>query len=166
MNSTDAGFMQAAIEEARRGRDEGGVPIGAALVLDGVIVGRGHNRRVQEQSPILHAEIDCLRAAGRVGRFHESVLYSTLMPCYMCAGAVLQFGIPRVVVGESVTFPGAAALMRQHGVDVVDLDLEACKAMMRAFIAEKPELWSEDIGVRMTGGTIPRRGTGPPKSND
>lgn len=138
--------MQAAIEEARIGAAEGGIPIGSVLVRDGMIIGRGHNRRVQKDDPIIHAEIDCLRNAGRVGSYRDTVLYSTLMPCYLCAGAVVQFNIPKVIVGESETFPGAREFMESHGVEVVDLDLGECKEMMRQFIQANPELWNEDIG--------------------
>ncbi len=140
-------FMQAAIDEARQGLREGGIPIGSVLVKDGQIVGRGHNKRVQDGDPVTHAEIDCLRNAGRVGSYKGAVLYSTLMPCYLCAGAVVQFGIKQVIAGESQTFPGARALMESHGVEVVDLNLPECIAMMREFIARNPKLWFEDIGV-------------------
>jgi len=139
-------FMRAAIEEARKSRMEGGIPIGSALVLDGKLLAVGHNKRVQENDPITHAEIDCLRRAGRIGSFQRTVLYSTLMPCYLCAGAVVQFGIKKVIVGESRTFAGASDFMRSHGVEVIDLDLPECVEMMRSFIAECPELWNEDIG--------------------
>lgn len=138
--------MALAIAEARLGRQEGGIPIGAVLVRGDEVLGRGHNRRVQEDSQILHAEIDCLRNAGRIGGFAGVTIYSTLMPCYLCAGAVVQFGIPRVVAGESETFAGAQAFLREHGVEVVDLGLDECKEIMRAFIRERPELWNEDIG--------------------
>lgn len=139
-------FMRAAIEEARKGLREGGIPIGSVLVKGSKIVGRGHNRRVQENDPIMHAEIDCLRNAGRIGSYLGTILYSTLMPCYLCAGAVVQFGIRKVVVGESVNFSGARELMESHGIEVIDLDLEECKKMMRDFIKSKPGLWNEDIG--------------------
>ena len=139
-------FMQIAIEEARRGLQEGGIPIGSILVKQGQILGRGHNKRVQENDPIMHAEIDCLRNAGRVGPYRDTVLYSTLMPCSLCAGAVVQFGIKKVLVGESKTFRGAKPLMEEHGVEVIDLDLEECKHVMEEFIQNNPELWSEDIG--------------------
>ncbi len=139
-------FMQDAIEEVRKGLQEGGIPIGSVLVKEGSIIGRGHNKRMQENDPILHAEIDCLRNAGRVGRYQEMTLYSTLMPCFLCAGAVVQFGIKKVLAGESQTFPGAKAFMEEHGVEVVDLDLEACKQLMREFIVNNPALWNEDIG--------------------
>ena len=139
-------FMRAAIAQAHKSRGEGGIPIGSALVLDNRLVAVGHNKRVQENDPVTHAEIDCLRQAGRIGGFQHTVLYSTLMPCYLCAGAVVQFGIKKVVVGESRTFAGAAGLMRSHGVEVIDLDLEECVEMMRSFIAANPALWNEDIG--------------------
>jgi len=139
--------MAAAVGEARQGLSEGGIPIGSVLVKGGRMLGRGHNRRVQEESPVLHAEIDCLRNAGRIGSFRGTTLYSTLMPCYLCAGAVVQFNIPKVVVGESRTFAGAREFMESHGVEVVDLDLDECVAMMEAFIAARPDLWNEDIGT-------------------
>jgi creatinine deaminase len=145
MNKTDE-FIQAAIDEARTGLLEKGIPIGSVLVKDGKIVGRGHNKRVQDNDPITHAEIDCLRNAGRVGSYAGAVLYSTLMPCYLCAGAVVQFGIKKVYAGESTTFPGARAFMESHGVEVIDLDLDACKQMMSDFIEKNPRLWNEDIG--------------------
>ena len=139
-------FMRAAIAQAHQSRDEGGIPIGSALVLDNKLVAAGHNKRVQENDPVTHAEIDCLRQAGRIGGFQRTVLYSTLMPCYLCAGAVVQFGIKKVVVGESRTFSGASDFMRAHGVEVIDLDLDECIEMMRSFIAANPALWNEDIG--------------------
>ena len=139
-------FMRAAIDEARAGLAEGGIPIGSVLVRDGVIIGRGHNKRVQDSDPVTHAEIDCLREAGRIGDYKNTVLYSTLMPCYLCAGAVVQFGIMKVYAGENATFEGAHDFMRSHGVEVINLDLEECKAMMRDFIADHPKLWYEDIG--------------------
>lgn len=139
-------FLTAAISEARQGRDEGGIPIGSVLVRDGVIIGRGHNKRVQDGDPITHAEIDCLRNAGRVGNYRDTVLYSTLMPCYLCAGAVVQFGIQKVYAGEDETFTGAKAFMESHGVEVINLESEECKAMMREFIQNHPDLWYEDIG--------------------
>jgi cytosine/creatinine deaminase len=139
-------FMQAAIAEARLGLQEGGIPIGSVLVKDGQIVGRGHNRRVQQNNPILHAEIDCLQNAGRIGRYEGTVLYSTLMPCHLCAGAVVQFGIKTVIAGESKTFPGTQDFMESEGVQVIDLDLAECKQLMRDFIEKNPLLWNEDIG--------------------
>jgi cytosine/creatinine deaminase len=139
-------FMQLAIEQAKKSRAEGGIPIGSVMVRDGHLLAAGHNRRVQENDPVSHAEIDCLRKAGRVGRYQGTVLYSTLMPCYLCAGAVVQFGIKKVIVGESRTFAGAAEFMRLQGVEVIDLDLPECVEMMATFIAENPALWNEDIG--------------------
>ena len=139
-------FMREAIEEAIKGRDEGGIPIGSVLVRNNVILGRGHNRRVQEGDPIIHAEIDCLRNAGRIGTYRDAVLYSTLMPCYLCAGAAVQFGIKKVVVGESRNFAGARAFMEEHGIEVIELDLDECVSMMQEFILQNPRLWNEDIG--------------------
>lgn len=139
-------FLQIAIAEARTGLTEGGIPIGSVLVRDGQIIGRGHNRRVQQGDPIAHAEIDCLRNAGRTGSYRNTVLYSTLMPCYLCAGAIVQFGIPKVVAGESRTFQGAKVFLIEQGVEVIDLDSEECYRMMQDFIEKNPELWNEDIG--------------------
>ena len=139
-------FMQAAIDVAKKSRSEGGIPIGSALVRANELIAVGHNKRVQENDPVTHAEIDCLRNAGRLGSFHDTTLYSTLMPCYLCAGAVVQFGIKKVIVGESRTFAGAAEFMGSHGVEVTDLDLPECVAMMQEFIAKHPALWNEDIG--------------------
>ena len=138
--------MKAALEEAKKGLAEGGIPIGSVLVKDGQIIGRGHNKRVQQSNPIMHAEIDCLRNAGRIGKYEETVLYSTLMPCYLCAGAVVQFGITKVLVGESETFSGARDFLESHGVEVIDLNLDECKQLMNHFIQTNPELWKEDIG--------------------
>lgn len=139
-------FMQEAIRQARKSLNEGGIPIGSALIKNGELVASGHNKRVQENNPILHGEMDCLNNAGRVGSFRDTVIYSTLMPCYMCAGTIVQFKIPKVIVGESRTFTGARKFMEQHGVEVIDLDLPECVTMMDQFIAEKPTLWNEDIG--------------------
>lgn len=139
-------FMKLAMDEARMGLAEGGIPIGSVLVRDGKVVGRGHNRRVQSGDPMAHAEIDCLRNAGRIGSYRNTVLYSTLMPCYLCSGAVVQFGIPKVIVAESRTFPGGPEFMRSHGVEVTDVDLPEAAQMMTDFIAARPELWNEDIG--------------------
>ena len=142
-------FMQAAIDEAKLGLEEGGIPIGSVLVIDGKIAGRGHNRRVQKRSAILHAEMDCLENAGRLTAraYQRSILYSTLSPCDMCSGTALLYKIPRIVIGENRTFQGPESYMRQRGVDLVVLDDPACVAMMRDFIRAKPELWNEDIGV-------------------
>lgn len=142
-------FLEVAIEEARLGLDEGGIPIGSVLVLDDRVVGRGHNRRVQRGSAILHAEMDALENAGRMSGadYRRSVLYSTLSPCDMCSGAVLLYGIPRVIVGENKTFRGPEEYLRSRGVDVQVVDDLTCIAMMEDFIRSRPELWNEDIGV-------------------
>ena len=139
-------FIAAAIDEARHGLEEGGLPIGSVLVRDGKIIGRGHNRRVQKGDPMAHAEIDCLSRAGRLKTYKDTILYSTLMPCHLCSGAAVQFGIPRVVVGESINFGGAPDFLRQHGVEVVDLKDPQCIQMMADFIKAHPDLWHEDIG--------------------
>lgn len=139
-------FMQLAIEQAQKSRREGGIPIGSVLVKNDVLVAAGHNKRVQEKNPILHGEMDCLNNAGRIGSYRGTTIYSTLMPCYMCAGTIVQFKIKKVIVGESRTFDGARAFMESHGVEVIDLDLPECVEMMNEFIEENPELWNEDIG--------------------
>jgi creatinine deaminase len=141
-------FLQAAIDQARVGLAEGGIPIGSVLVIDDQIVGRGHNRRVQKGSAILHAEMDALENAGRLpaADYRRSVLYSTLSPCDMCSGAVLLYGIPRVVVGENRTFRGPESYVRSRGVSVEVLDDPLCMSMMEEFIATEPDLWNEDIG--------------------
>ncbi|MBC8053711.1 MAG: nucleoside deaminase [Sphingobacteriaceae bacterium] len=138
-------FMRQAIDEAKEGLSEGGIPIGSVLIKNGKLVARGHNKRVQENNPILHGEMDCLNNAGRIGSYRDAVIYSTLMPCYMCAGTIVQFKIPKVIVGESKTFSGAREFMESHGVEVIDLNLPECVEMMENFIREKPELWNEDI---------------------
>lgn len=142
-------FMLAAIEEARQGFAEGGIPIGSVLVHQGIILGRGHNRRVQKGSAILHGEMDALENAGRQPAqvYRESVLYTTLSPCSMCSGAILLYGIPRVIIGENSTFTGEEELLRSRGVLVDVLQDQECINLMRTFITEKPELWNEDIGV-------------------
>ena len=142
-------FLQAAIEEARLGLAEGGIPIGSVLVLDGKIIGRGHNQRVQHGSVIHHAEMNCLENAGRlaVSVYSRCILYSTLSPCPMCSGAILLYKIPRVVVGENVTFQGPEEYVRSQGVKVDVLQNAECITLMRDFIAARPELWNEDIGV-------------------
>jgi len=139
-------FLEAAIEEAKKGMREGGIPIGSVLVRDGAIIGRGYNRRVQDNDPVMHAEINCLHNAGRIGSYSGTVLYSTLMPCYLCAGAVVQFGIKKVVAGESQTFLGAREFMESHVVQVIDYADPECKRLMAEFIRDNPQLWSEDIG--------------------
>jgi cytosine deaminase len=140
--------MQAAIDEARTGLAEGGIPIGSVIVHRGRIIGRGHNRRVQRGSAILHGEMDALENAGRQPAqvYRESTLYTTLSPCAMCTGAILLYGIPNVVIGENQTFVGQEALLRSHGVEIDVLQDGACISLMRSFIAEKPALWNEDIG--------------------
>jgi cytosine deaminase len=144
----DLEFMTAALEQAEKSYQEGGLPIGAAMVEEGRIVARGHNKRVQEGDPIAHGEMDCLRNAGRRRRYDNVTLYTTLSPCMMCSGTVLQFGIPRVVVGEDVSFPGNLEFLRQHGVEVRLLGDERCIELMQRFIREKPEVWDEDIAGR------------------
>jgi creatinine deaminase len=141
-------FLQAAIEEARQGLAEGGIPIGSVLVIDGQIVGRGHNRRVQRGSAILHAEMDCLENAGRLkaSDYRRSVLYSTLSPCDMCSGTALLYDIPRIVIGENRTFQGPEEYVRSRGVQVEIADDRECYELMQQFIAANPELWNEDIG--------------------
>jgi len=139
-------FMLAAIEEAKIGLSEGGLPIGSVLVRGEQVIGRGHNRRVQNNDPMAHAEIDCLTRAGRQKTYRDTVLYSTLMPCHLCSGAVVQFGVPKVVVGESVNFAGAPGFLKSHGVEVIDLHDPQCIRIMKEFIAAHPHLWNEDIG--------------------
>jgi cytosine deaminase len=141
-------FLEAAIEEAKLGLAEGGIPIGSVLVIGGEIAGRGHNRRVQQGSSVLHAEMDCLENAGRrsANDYRRSVLYSTLSPCDMCAGAVLLYRIPRVVIGENRTFQGPEQYLRSRGIALDIVDSEECVRLMQDFIREKPGLWNEDIG--------------------
>ena len=141
-------FLRAAIEEAERGRVEGGIPIGAVLVHGNRIIGRGHNRRVQQGSAVLHGEMDALERAGRqpAAVYRTSTMYTTLSPCAMCTGAILLYGIPRVVVGENQTFMGEEELLRSRGVEVTVVQDDRCIAMMKAFIATHPDLWFEDIG--------------------
>jgi len=142
-------FMKIAIKEAKKGLKEGGVPIGSVLVINNRVVGKGHNRRVQKKSAILHAEMDCLENAGRLKSkdYKKAVLYSTLSPCEMCTGAILLYKIPTVVIGENSTFKGPEKYSQKCGTKIINLDLEECKEMMKDFICEKPELWNEDIGV-------------------
>ena len=142
-------LLTMAIEEAEKGRDEGGIPIGAVIVHEGRVLGRGHNRRVQQGSAVLHGEMDALERAGRqpAAVYRECVIYTTLSPCAMCTGAILLYGIPRVVVGENQTFMGEEDLLRSRGVAVEVVQDERCTAMMKAFIAAHPELWNEDIGT-------------------
>jgi cytosine deaminase len=145
---TDQEFLAVAIDQARIGRDEGGVPIGAALVADGRVLGAGHNRRVQLGSAIRHGETDALEEAGRLPAsvYRRATMYTTLSPCDMCTGAILLYGIPRVVLGENRTFVGGEDLLRSRGVEVVNLDSAQCVALMDEFIASHPEIWNEDIG--------------------
>ena len=140
--------MEEALAEARLGAQEGGIPIGSVLVLDGRVVGRGRNRRLQLGDPILHGEMDCLKNAGRLpaAAYRRATLYTTLSPCDMCSGAILLFGIPRVVLAENRTFTGAEELLRSRGVELIDLDLEEGVELMRAFVARRPDVWAEDIG--------------------
>jgi creatinine deaminase len=144
----DERFLAEAIAEARAGLDEGGIPIGAVLVVDGEVIGRGHNRRVQQGSAIRHGETDALENAGRLPAsvYRRATMYTTLSPCSMCSGTVLLYGIPRVVLGENETFLGEEDLLMSRGVEVVNLDSEECKTLMRDFIAAQPDLWNEDIG--------------------
>lgn len=141
-------FMEAALAEARKGQAEGGIPIGSVLVHQGRIIGRGHNRRVQEGSVILHGEMSALENAGRqpASVYRECILYTTLSPCAMCSGTILLYGIPRVVIGENKTFRGEEELLRSRGVEVTVVDSQECYELMQDFIRQKPELWNEDIG--------------------
>lgn len=142
-------FLQAALDEARKGYDEGGIPIGSVIVHNGEIIGRGHNRRVQKGSAILHGEMDAFENAGRqpASVYRECVLYTTLSPCSMCSGAIALYGIPKVIVGENKTFMGEEEWLREKGVEVEVVDNQDCIDLMNEFIAAKPELWNEDIGV-------------------
>jgi len=142
-------FLLAAIEEAEIGLSEGGIPIGAALIHGGRVIGRGHNRRVQRGSSVLHGEMDALERAGRLPAsvYRESIMYTTLSPCAMCTGAILLYGIPKVVIGENRTFLGEEALLQSRGVEVIVAQDERCIRMMQRFIADHPQLWNEDIGT-------------------
>ena len=141
-------FLAAAIDEAKKGTTEGGIPIGSVLVIDNQIVGRGHNQRVQKGSAVLHAEMDCLENAGRIvaADYRRATLYSTLSPCDMCSGSVLLYGIPKVVIGENRTFRGPEKYLRSRGVEIVIVDNQECRQLMETFIKNNPELWYEDIG--------------------
>jgi len=134
------------IDEAKSGIAEGGIPIGSVLVRSEKIISRGRNQRVQNDDPLAHAEIMCIRNAGRIGSFRDTTIYSTLMPCYLCAGAIVQFGIKKVVVGESKNFDGAKEFMESHGVEVLDINSSECIELMSKFILDNPKLWNEDIG--------------------
>ena len=146
----DIRFMRLAYEEAETGYREGGVPVGAVMVEDGAVVGRGHNRRVQDGNPVSHGETDCMKNAGRRPGYSKVTMYTTLSPCMMCSGTIVQFGIPRVVIGEAENFPGNVEFLRERGVEVVLLDDAECKALMSRFIAERPDLWFEDIAGNET----------------
>lgn len=141
-------FMMEAVKQAKKGFREGGIPIGSVLVKDGKIIGRGHNRRVQKKSAVLHAEMDCLENAGRLKArdYKKCVIYSTLSPCDMCTGAILLYKIPVIVIGENQTFKGPESYSKKRGVKVINLDSSICKRLMRDFIKNKPALWNEDIG--------------------
>ncbi|WP_027157246.1 nucleoside deaminase [Methylobacter luteus] len=143
----DLKFMTMAFDQAQKSYDEGGLPIGAVMVEDGKVLAVGHNKRVQEGDPIAHGEMDCLRQAGRRNSYKAVTLYTTLSPCMMCAGTIVQFGIKRVVIGENENFAGNIAFLESHGVEVVVLDDKRCIALMARLIQEKPQLWNEDIAV-------------------
>jgi tRNA(Arg) A34 adenosine deaminase TadA len=140
-------LMKEAVKEARKSLEEGGIPIGAVLVEDGVIMGRGHNRLIQKDSTILHAEIDCLENAGKLkgSDYRKCTLYTTLVPCQMCSGLILLYNIPRVVAGENETFPGPEKYLKEHGVELINLDLDECKELMAEYINRNPEVWEEEI---------------------
>ncbi len=142
----DARFMKEAYAEAQKGLAAGGIPIGSVLVRNGEVIGRGHNQRVQKGDPILHGEMDCMRNAGRQKTYRDTVIYTTLSPCMMCTGTIIQFGVPRVVVGELRNFKGFQDVLALAGVEAIDLDDADCIAMMDGFIKSHPELWNEDIG--------------------
>jgi cytosine/creatinine deaminase len=153
MSKPDDPFMEAAIEEARQGFKEGGLPIGSVLVLDGKVIGRGHNRRVQDNSVIHHAEMNCLENTGRIPTqiYHRCTLYSTLSPCHMCSGAMIHYGIRKCVVGENRTIMGAEGFLRSKAVEVVVVDSSECFDLMAAFIEREPHIWKEDIGAYSLG---------------
>jgi cytosine/creatinine deaminase len=144
--NADRRFMEDALNEAKRGYEAGGIPIGSVLVRAGKIIGAGHNQRVQNGDPIAHGEMECLKNAGRQRSYRDTIIYTTLSPCMMCTGTILQFQIPRVVIGENKTFGGNETLLRSRGVEVVILDNEECEALMARFIKAHPEIWQEDIG--------------------
>ena len=149
MDQNDKFFMNEAVLEAKKGLEEGGIPIGSILVVDGKIIGKGHNKRIQESSVTLHGEMDCLENAGRLTNdvYSKATIYTTLSPCSMCSGAILLYKIKKVVIGENENFLGEEKLLIERGVEVVVLEDEECKKMMGRFISEKPKLWNEDIGV-------------------
>lgn len=139
-------FMKAAVEEAKAGLEEGGIPAGAVLVKDGKIIGRGRNRRIQNNDSLAHAEIECLRDAGRADSYSNTILFTTLMPCYLCSGAIVQFGIEKIVVGDSRNFKGDIEFLKDHWVSVEDWDLNECVILMEEFIKKNPSLWQEYMG--------------------
>ena len=139
-------FMDAAIQEAKLSLQEGGIPIGSVLVCDDKIIGRGHNRRIQNGDPLAHAEIECIRNAGRIGSYSNTILFSTLMPCYLCSGAIVQFGIEKVIAGESRTLKGDLEFLKDHWITVEDWDMNECIELIEEFIKKNPTLWVEDIG--------------------
>ncbi len=147
--NNDAEGLQAAIEEAKKGLSEGGIPIGSVIVYEGFVLGAGHNRRVQNGSVVLHGEMDAFENAGRQSAaiYQKCTLYTTLSPCPMCSGAILLYGIPRIVIGENDTFMGEEAHLKSRGVEVLMLDNDECKTLMRDFIQARPQLWNEDIGI-------------------
>lgn len=144
----DLAFMKMALEQATISYNEGGLPIGAVMVGSGKVIATGHNRRIQDDDPISHGEMDCFRRAGRRSRYNDITMYTTLSPCMMCSGTILQFGVPRVVVGENQNFPGNIDFLKGHGIEVVLLNDPACISLMSRFIAEHPDLWDEDIAGR------------------
>ncbi len=148
MTDADRRFLRAAYEQALKSYHEGGLPIGALMAENDTIIAAGHNRRVQSQDPIAHGEMDCFRAAGRRSRYDTVTLYTTLSPCMMCAGTIVQFGVKRVVIGEARNFPGNPEFLREHGVEVEIVDDPECTELMSRFIRERPELWDEDIAGR------------------
>lgn len=148
LTATDTAFLAQALAQAQKSYDEGGLPIGAAMVEHGALIGVGHNRRVQDGDPTAHGEMDCFRRVGRRADYRGVSLYTTLSPCMMCAGTIVQFGIGRVVVGEDRSFPGNIDFLRQHGVEVELADDPQCRALMQRFIREQPALWNEDIAGR------------------
>ena len=145
INKSDSQFLQQAFSQALTGYEEGGAPIGAVMVRDGAVIARGRNRRVQQGDPIMHGETDCLRNGGNLDSYENVALYTTLSPCMMCTGATLHFGIKRVVIGEDTNFPGNIDFLRAQGVEVILADEENCKTLMAKFIAERPDIWFEDI---------------------
>jgi creatinine deaminase len=151
MSETDQKYMDLAFAEAHTSYTEGGVPVGAVMVLDGRVVGRGYNRRVQDANPVSHGETDCMKNAGRRNDYAEITMYTTLSPCMMCAGTIVQFGIRRVVIGEAQNFTGNPDFLREHGVEVLVLEDAQCTELMTRFIEERPELWNEDIAEPQDG---------------